>query len=74
MSIMFLDNRVMSLKVFGNSRRMLVPNILTARPMTDLCWTCQSNNHLIYRGANLAEEEKSVKLKAQEVITLIGRF
>ena len=71
---MFSGNRVMSLTVFGNSWRMLVPTILTARPMTDLCWTCQSNNHLIYRGANLAEGEKSLRLKAQEVITLIDRF
>jgi len=47
MIAMFSGNRVMSLTVFGDSWRKLVPGILTARPMTDLCWTCQSNNHLI---------------------------
>jgi len=74
MIAMFSGNRVMSMSVFGDSWRKLVPGILTARPMTDLCWTCQSNNHLIYRGANLAEDEKSLRLKTQEVITLLRIF
>jgi len=64
----------MSVTVFGDSWRKLVPGILTACPMTELCWTCQSNNYLIYRGVNLAEDGKSVRLKVQEVITLIGIF
>ena len=57
----------MCLSVFGKTWRKLVPTILTARPMTDLCWMCQRHNHLIYRGANLAEDEKSQRLQAQEV-------
>ena len=34
--------------------------------MTDLCWTCQQNNHLIYRSANLSEADKSEHLVQQE--------
>ncbi|KAI0211495.1 hypothetical protein LSAT2_003674 [Lamellibrachia satsuma] len=59
-------NRVMSLPVFGKTWRKLIPGVITAKPMSDLCWTCQSNNHLIYRGANLPEDEKSQRLKDQE--------
>ena len=61
----------MSESVFRTMWLMLLPHILTARPMTDLCWTCQSNNYVIYRGANLAEEEKSARLKKQEVSAII---
>ncbi|KAI0220107.1 hypothetical protein LSAT2_028353, partial [Lamellibrachia satsuma] len=60
------DHAVMSMSVFRTTWLNLVPHILTARPMTDLCWTCQSNNHMIYRGVNLIEEEKSQRLKKQE--------
>ena len=41
----------------------LLPNIIVARPMTDLCLTCQQNSTAIIRSANLTEEVKSkVKL------------
>jgi len=29
--------------------QQLTPFIVSAKPMTDLCWTCQKNNTLIYR-------------------------
>src|SRR6218665_1427389 len=41
----------------------LIPFLLTARPMTNLCWTCQWNNVLIYRGSNIPDEEKCERLK-----------
>lgn len=71
MTVMFTGNRVMSLPVFGKTWRKLIPGVITAKPMSDLCWTCQSNNHLIYRGANLPEDEKSQRLKDQEVIIIL---
>ena len=43
-----------------------MPQIVTARPMTDLCWTCQRNNQLIYRSANLHECDKSNRVKEQQ--------
>src|SRR6218665_1286319 len=58
--------RVMSQSVFRDTWLKLTPFILTARPTTDLCWTCQKNNILIYRGANIPEQEKCARLKQQE--------
>ena len=46
--------------------KQLTPFIVTAKPMTDLCWTCQLNNQLIYKGVNIAEEDKSSRLRSQE--------
>ena len=66
-----LNHRAMSETMFRDTWNKLLPFILTARPMTDLCWTCQQNNNLIYRGANLSEEEKCVRLKQQEKHLLI---
>ena len=36
------------------------------RPATDLCWTCQKNNNLIQKTANLPEEQKVAAVRAQE--------
>ena len=59
--------------MFRQTWRKLLPFIVTARPMTDLCWTCQQNNHLIYRSANLSEADKSVRLVQQESHLLLVR-
>ena len=40
----------------------LMPNIVTMRPMSDLCWTCQQNNTLVLRSANQDEGEKEQAL------------
>ena len=56
----------MSERVFRKTWRTLLPFIVTARPMTDLCWECQQNNIYIYRSANLAEADKSSRLLRQE--------
>ncbi|ELU18246.1 hypothetical protein CAPTEDRAFT_210717 [Capitella teleta] len=60
------DHRVISLTSFKRLWRQLCPNIVTCKPMTDLCATCQQNNYLIYRSANMDEEQKCEKLKKQE--------
>ena len=49
---------------FRSLWKQLVPYVVTSKPMSDLCWTCQKNNILVYRSANLAE--KSERLQAQE--------
>ena len=56
------EHRSMSQTVFRQTWKQLLPFIVTARPMTDLCWTCQKNNVLIYRSAN-----KSDRLILQEL-------
>ena len=43
---------------FGKLWRKLVPIIVTMKPMSDLCWTCQQNNTLVLRSANRDEGEK----------------
>lgn len=42
------------------------PNVVVAKPMTDLCLTCQQNTTKLLRGANLTEQEKSDCIKAQD--------
>ena len=39
--------------------KQFLPHVIVARPMTDLCWTCQQNSTAIIRSVNLNEEEKS---------------
>ena len=39
--------------------RHVVPQIMVTKPMSDLCWICQSNSMAILRAANLPEEQKS---------------
>ena len=56
----------MSESVFRDTWSKLLPFIVTAKPMTDLCWTCQLNNTLVYRGTNIPENEKSDRLQKQE--------
>ena len=60
------EHHSMSQTVFRQTWKKLLPFIVTARPMTDLCWTCQKNNNLIYRSANLSESDKSERLIQQE--------
>ena len=44
----------------------LCPFILIMRPATDLCWTCQKNNNLIQKSANLPENQKVEGMRIQE--------
>jgi hypothetical protein len=44
----------------------LVPNIVVARPRTDLCSVCQVNMTSVYRSVNLTEDQKSERVKKLE--------
>ena len=43
------NTRVVGESSFYSLWNKLVPYIVSAKPMTDLCWICQKNNTLIYR-------------------------
>ena len=43
----------------------LCPNIVRCKPATDLCWVCQLNHNILVRAANLPEEEKEARCRAQ---------
>ncbi|ELU09153.1 hypothetical protein CAPTEDRAFT_228820 [Capitella teleta] len=58
--------RIVGETTFVGLWKQLLPFIVTCKPMSDLCWTCQQNMTLIYRGSNIAEEEKSERLRMQE--------
>jgi len=59
--------RVVKLSTFRQLWSQLLPFIVIAKPMSDLCWVCQKNNTAIVRSVNLLEEEKSEALKTQEL-------
>ena len=42
------------------------PKVVVAKPMTDLCLTCQQNTTKLVRAANLPEHEKADCIKAQQ--------
>ena len=42
------------------------PNVVVAKPMTDLCLTCQQNTSKLVRSANLPDREKSECVLAQQ--------
>ena len=57
----------MSLTSFKDLWKDLLPTIVTAKPMTDLCEVCQTNNTLIYKACNLTDKEKVERLEKQMV-------
>lgn len=52
---------VMSISVFRDVWLKLVTDILTARPMTDLRWTYQCNNDMIYRSKFCRGEKRATE-------------
>ena len=42
------------------------PSVIVAKPMTDLCLTCQENTSKLLRAANLPDHEKSQCVQAQQ--------
>lgn len=46
--------------------KQFFPNVVVAKPMTDLCFICQQNTSKLVRAANLPEEEKSQCVQAQQ--------
>ena len=50
----------------------LCPFVLIMRPATDLCWSCQKNNNLIQKSANLPENQKVEAVRNQEEHLRLG--
>ena len=46
--------------------KQLFPNVIVAKPMTDLCALCQQNTAKLQRSVNLPDEEKSAGIKSQQ--------
>lgn len=42
------------------------PDVVVAKPMTDLCLTCQQNTTKLQRAANLSDEDKLECVKAHQ--------
>ena len=55
------------LSLFQPSWSALLPFVVVACTMTDLCWICQHNNYQIFRSANLCDQEKDELLMAQRL-------
>jgi len=60
-----LGLRVVCFETFRRVWQQLLPFIVVSKPLTDLCWVCQRNNHLIYRSANLHDADKLRLLEEQ---------
>ena len=54
-----LSVRAAGYSTFCKLWRHFLPHVIVARPMTDLCLTCQQNSTAIVRSAGLSEVEKS---------------
>lgn len=54
-----INRRMVSLVTFRRVWREVVPFVVTMRPATDLCWTCQKFLQKIGESANRADEEKA---------------
>lgn len=48
-AVAFTEFQDVGIDKFARVWRELLPYILIAKPATDLCWTCQSNNNMIIR-------------------------
>ncbi|XP_035516337.1 uncharacterized protein LOC118327178 [Morone saxatilis] len=53
------NQRVVSVVTFRRIWREVVPFVVTMRPATDLCWTCQKYQKRISEAANKADSEKA---------------
>ena len=56
---LLLSLRQVSYRSFCKVWQRFLPHLVVARPMTDLCVTCQKNSVTIMRSCNLNEEDKS---------------
>ena len=59
------DYRIVGTSSFMSLWEQLTPFIVTAKPMTDLCWTCQKNNTLIFRSANISSRRRAKRGKTR---------
>ena len=61
-----LEKQSVSYSKFKDFWQQLHPNVVVAKPMTDLWMTCQQNTATLVRSANLQEGEKSECVRAQQ--------
>ncbi len=57
------DIHVVAYNTFCRLWKSLLPDIIMMRPMSDLCWQCKQNSHLILRSANCTDIEKHQTLQ-----------
>ena len=60
------NSRAVSCTKFLQLWGQFFPNVVVAKPMTDLCMTCQENTTKLQRAANLSDREKSSTVKAHQ--------
>ena len=60
------SKRVVSYTKFVELWKQFHPNLVVAKPMTDLCFTCQQNTSKLLRAANLPESQKSECVRTQQ--------
>ena len=60
------DKQAVSYSKFIDLWEQFHPTVVVAKPMTDLCFTCQQNTSKLLRSANLAESEKSACVQSQQ--------
>ena len=60
------NTRAVSYTKFLQLWGQFFPNVVVAKPMTDLCITCQQNTVKLQRAANLSDREKSSTVKAHQ--------
>ena len=58
--------QAVSYSKFVDLWQQFCPKVVMAKPMTDLCLTCQQNTTKLVRAANLPEHEKADCIKAQQ--------
>ena len=60
------NKQVVSYPKFTLLWKQFHPNVVVAKPMTDLCFACQQNTSKLLRAANLPDSEKSDCVQAQQ--------
>ena len=60
------NKQVVSYSKFLQLWEQFCPNVVIAKPMTDLCSTCQQNTTKLQQAANLSETEKIKCIKARQ--------
>ena len=60
------NKHAVSYKKFRQLWHEFYPDVVVAKPMTDLCRTCQQNTTTLQRAANLSESAKSECIAAQQ--------
>lgn len=60
------NKQAVSYTKFTELWKQFHPNVVVAKPMTDLCFTCQQNTSKLLRAANLPEAEKFDCVQAQQ--------